>query len=58
MPYQDIEKYVKPVFEQTKEIISNGAIIKEKKNGKFYTNFLGSTFNSVCHVRLIKRREG
>lgn len=51
MPYQDIEKYVKPVFEQTKEIIAHGEIVKEVKNGKYFTNFLGSSFNGVCHVR-------
>lgn len=51
MPYQDIEKYVKPVFEQTKEVIAKGEIVKQIMNGKYYTNFVGSTFNGVCHVR-------
>ena len=51
MPFDDIEKYIKPVFEQTKDVISKGAIVKEVKNDKYYTNFLGSTFNHVCHVR-------
>lgn len=51
MPFDDIEKYIKPVFEQTKDVISKGTIVKEVKNGKYFTNFLGSTFNHVCHVR-------
>ena len=51
MPYQEIEKYVKPVFEQTKEVVAKGEIVKQSMNGKYYTNFLGSTFNGVCHVR-------
>ena len=51
MPFDDIEKYIKPVFEQTKDVISKGAIVKEVKNDRYYTNFLGSTFNHVCHVR-------
>lgn len=51
MPYQDIEKYVKPVFEKTKEVIARGEIVREVQDGKYFTNFLGSTFNGVCHVR-------
>lgn len=51
MPYQDIEKYIKPVFENTKELIKKGEIVKEIKYGKFYTNFLNSSYNHVCHVR-------
>lgn len=51
MPYQDIERYVKPVFEKTKEIVAKGEIVKEIRSGKYFTNFLGSTFNGVCHVR-------
>lgn len=51
MPYRDIEKYVKPVFEQTKEVVGKGEIVKQIMNGKYYTNFVGSTFNGVCHVR-------
>lgn len=51
MPYQDIDKYVKPVFENTKSIISKGNIVKDIKNGRYRTNFPGTTFNGVCHVR-------
>lgn len=51
MPYIDIEKYCKPVFEITKKVIANGEIVKEFKNGKFKTNFPGMKFNRVCHVR-------
>ncbi len=51
MPYNDLEKYVKPVFENTKKVISEGNIVQDIKNGKFKTNFLGSTYNRVCHVR-------
>lgn len=30
--------------------MTKGSIIKEVKNDKYYTNFLGS-INGVCHVR-------
>ena len=51
MPYLDIEKYVKPVFELTADCIKNGNIVKSITPNKYLTNFPGSTFNGVCHVR-------
>ena len=51
MPYNDIFKYVKPVFQHTKRTIENGNIVKKIYPNKYDTNFLGSTFNNVCHVR-------
>lgn len=51
MPYLDIEKYVKPIFERTVECIKNGNIVNKITPNKYYTNFPGSKFNGVCHVR-------
>lgn len=51
MPYLDIEKYVKPIFEKTVECIKNGNIVKKITPNKYYTNFPSSKFNGVCHVR-------
>lgn len=50
MPFQDIEK-AKEVWLKTKEIVSNGDIVKEIKLEKRYTNFPNKKFNSVSHVR-------
>lgn len=51
MPYEDINNFVRPVFEHTKMIISKGEIISNFENGRYKTNFYGSNFNHVCHVR-------
>ena len=51
MPYLDIEKYVKPVFELAVDCIKNGNIVKSITPNKYLTNFPGSTYNGVCHVR-------
>lgn len=51
MPYEDIEEFVKPIFEITKNCISSGNIVKEEKDNKYITNFPGSKYNGVCHVR-------
>jgi len=46
MPEQDIEKYVRPVWERTKWVIQNGEV-----DSKGFFEFTDSTFNSVCHIR-------
>ncbi len=51
MPIKDIEEYVKPVFYETINCIKSGNILKEVTDLKCVTNFPGSTFNGVCHVR-------
>ena len=51
MPISDIEKYVKPIFEKTIDCIKNGNIVRKMTPSKYYTNFPGSKFNGVCHVR-------
>lgn len=51
MPLSDIENYVQPVFELTKETIASGNIVKSIQNGTYKTNFPGITFNKICHVR-------
>jgi len=51
MPYKDIETFVKPVFEKTVFCIKTGSIVKEITPVKYLTNFPGSKFNGVCHVR-------
>ena len=51
MPYEDLNEYVKPVFEITKNAVFTGNIVREIKNGRFLTNFPTSKFNNVCHVR-------
>ncbi len=51
MPFVDIEKYVKPIFDMTVDCIKNGNIIKEVTENKFITNFPGSKVNGICHVR-------
>jgi len=50
MPYTDILKAEKVWF-RTKDIVTNGQIVKQVKNGMRYTNFPGKSFNNVAHVR-------
>ncbi len=55
MPYQDINE-VQKVWEQTKQVILNGEIVKDfkvNKSGKRtrVTNFPSKKFSSVSHVR-------
>jgi len=50
MPYVDIQEAEK-VWLKTKEIVSNGMIVKEIKNGIRHTNFPDKKFSSVSHVR-------
>lgn len=50
MPYYDLEKEVKSVWEKTQEVIRNGLQV-EVRNGKRYNNFPKASENRVCHVR-------
>jgi DNA mismatch repair protein MutH len=50
MPFQDVEE-ARKVWLETKNIVTNGNIVKEIKNGTRYTNFSGKNFNKVSHVR-------
>lgn len=52
MPVKDIEYYVKPVWEKTKQIIKEGNIVQSvDSKGKRKTNFPSSKDNRVSHVR-------
>lgn len=50
MPYKDIIEAQK-VWEETKQIVANGNIVKEVSNGKRRTNFMSKSLNRVSHVR-------
>lgn len=50
IPYDDLEKEVKVVWEKTKQLIKNGLKI-EVKNGKNCSNLPKISENRVCHVR-------
>jgi DNA mismatch repair protein MutH len=50
MPYSDILEAEK-VWIKTKDIVSNGQIVKEIRKGIRLTNFPNKKFNSVSHVR-------
>ena len=52
MPEVDIEEFVRPMWEKTKNIILNGNIVKSVDAfGNRETNFPGMSENPVCHVR-------
>ncbi|MDY2913981.1 MAG: Sau3AI family type II restriction endonuclease [Candidatus Enteromonas sp.] len=56
MSESTMEKYVRPVFEETKKLIGEGKIVKEvvrdsKGKTKRITYFPGISGNPVCHVR-------
>lgn len=52
LPYSIIDNEIKNVFEKTKAVIMNGEIVKGKNlNGNYATNFPGSSYNHICHVR-------
>ncbi len=51
MPYSNIEK-AKEVWQKTKQIIKDGAIVKGIKNNIRQTNFPNKKFNPISH-RLI-----
>ena len=50
MPYLDMLEAEK-VWAKTKEIVTNGTIVKEVRDGIRHTNFPNKKFNSVSHVR-------
>lgn len=50
MPHLDILEAEK-VWEETKNIVSKGKIVREVKDGIRYTNFPNKSFNKVSHVR-------
>ena len=51
MPKEVLENEIKNTWELTSSVIKNGNIIKDFQNGKYISNFPGSTFNHICHVR-------
>lgn len=51
MPSTDIKRFAKPVWEKTKELISEGKIIKHQINGRDFTFFPDTKFNGYMHVR-------
>ncbi len=51
MPYEDIAAYVEPVFNEVKDCIANGNIVKKETKNKYITNLPGCNYNCVCHVR-------
>jgi DNA mismatch repair protein MutH len=50
MPYSDILE-AKKVWEKTKELVSNGKIVKKVIGNRRHTNFPNKSFSSVSHVR-------
>lgn len=50
MPYSDIQEAEK-VWTKTKEIVTNGNIVKEVDEGIRYTNFPNKKFSTIAHVR-------
>ncbi len=50
MPYSDILEAEK-VWAMTKDVVSNGNIVREVRNGVRRTNFPNKSFSSVSHVR-------
>ena len=51
MPMEILEKEVKKVWKRTVDVINQGNIVKEIKNGNRITNFPGMSENDYCHVR-------
>ena len=51
MPESILENDVKNVWMKTVEVIKDGKIVKEIKNGNRITNFPGMSENEYCHVR-------
>lgn len=52
MPMSILEIEIKEVWEQTREVIKSGNIVKEiMPNGNRKTNFPGMSNNKYCHVR-------
>lgn len=50
MPYSDILE-AKKVWKKTKELVSNGKIVKKVIGNRRHTNFPNKSFSSVSHVR-------
>lgn len=50
MPYEDINE-AKQVWQQTREIVASGNIVRYIKGGSRYTNFPKKADNRVSHVR-------
>lgn len=50
MPEEDIF-HVEKIWNQLFLVISKGSIVREVKNGRRYTNFIGSKENPVSHIR-------
>ena len=46
-----LEGPVKDTWLLTNKLLKNGEIIKDFKNNKYISNFPGSSFNHICHVR-------
>lgn len=52
MPEELIETVVRDMYDKTKEIIKNGNIVNHiDERGRRITNFLGASYNGICHVR-------
>lgn len=52
MPIETLDANVRKVWLKTREVIGKGEIVKGyDKNGNRLTNFPGSSFDEVCHVR-------
>jgi DNA mismatch repair protein MutH len=52
MPLSILDKQVKDVWKETKNVILDGSIVGNiSKTGKRKTNFPGSTYNHICHIR-------
>ena len=51
MPLLILDGPVKDTWSYTKDLIINGDIVKTYDGKKYTTNFPGSTYNEICHVR-------
>lgn len=51
MPLSILDNEVKQVWNKTRDVILDGNIVREIKNGKRITNFPGMSENDYCHVR-------
>lgn len=50
IPYEDLDREVRKVWEHTRKVLIDGLQITHK-NGKNYNNFPNASENPVCHVR-------
>ncbi len=52
MPEVIIESQVREVYERTREVIVSGEVVRSiDEKGRRVTNFPGTSYNGVCHVR-------